>query len=71
MTTIANVFYWGIIGILALLAVLALTAGWWTYTLAAVVLGGCFAFAGHIALGRCWPPAEPHPTRRPVVRRRR
>jgi hypothetical protein len=71
MTTFGNLFFWGMLAFLALLAVMALIVGWWVYAIVAVVVGGCFAFAGPFVLGRRWRPPMPRPTRRPVVRRRR
>ncbi|HEY7033267.1 MAG TPA: hypothetical protein VH482_18145 [Thermomicrobiales bacterium] len=71
MTTYGNVFFWGILGLMGMMAVTSLIAGWWFYALVAVVLAGCFAFAGPFVLGRKWRPPAPRPTRRPVVRRRR
>lgn len=71
MTTYGNLFFWTVFGLIGLLAVLALVAGWWAYAAAAIVLGACFGFAGPFVLGRRWRPPAPQPTRRPVVRRRR
>ncbi|MEA2511836.1 MAG: hypothetical protein QOF33_3984 [Thermomicrobiales bacterium] len=71
MTTCGNLFFWGILGLLGMMAVVTLIAGWWFYTIVAVILGGGFAFAGPFVLGRRWRPPAPRPTRRPVVRRRR
>jgi hypothetical protein len=71
MTTFGNLFFWGMLGFLALLAVMALIIGWWVYAIVAVAVGGCLVFAGPFVLGRKWRPLPPRPTRRPVVRRRR
>jgi hypothetical protein len=71
MTTYGNLFFWGVLGVMGMMAVLSLIAGWWFYALVAVALAGCFAFAGPFVLGRRWRPRAPRPTRRPVVRRRR
>jgi hypothetical protein len=71
MTTYGNLFFWGVLGLVGMIAVLALVVGWWFYTIVAVVAGGCFAFAGPFVIGRRWRPPAPRPTKRPVVRRRR
>jgi uncharacterized protein (DUF58 family) len=71
MTTYGNLFFWTILGLLAMMAVLSLIAGWWFYSLVAVVLAGFFSFAAPFVLGRRWRPPVPRPTRRPVIRRRR
>jgi hypothetical protein len=71
MTTSGNVLFWGILGLIGMMAVLSLIAGWWFYALVAVALAGCFALTGPFVLGRKWRPPAPRPTRRPVVRRRR
>jgi hypothetical protein len=71
MTTYGNLFFWGILALVALMAVMALIMEWWIYALIAVLVGGCFAATGPFILGRRWRPPPPRPTRRPVVRRRR
>jgi hypothetical protein len=70
MTTPANFFYWGILGIVGMLAVIALIAGFWFYALGMMVVGAGFAFTGPFVLGKRWRPPAPRATRRPVVRRR-
>jgi hypothetical protein len=52
MTTFGNLFFWEMLGLLTLLAVMALIVGWWVYAIVAVAVGGCFAFAGPFVLGR-------------------
>lgn len=71
MTTFGNIFFWGTLGFLVLLAVMAVIVGWWVYAIVAVVVGACLVFTGPWVLGRKWRPLPPRPTRRPVVRRRR
>jgi hypothetical protein len=67
MTACGNLYFWGVFTLVAMMAVMALIVGWWVYALVAVIVGGCFAFAGPFVLGRRWRPPAP----RPVVRRRR
>jgi hypothetical protein len=71
MTTVANLFFWGTLGLVGMLAVVALLAGLWFYALVAFVIGAGFAFTRPFILGKRWFPPAPSPTRRPVVRRRR
>lgn len=71
MTTYGNLLFWGVLGLTVMMAVLALISGWWYYAVVAVVVAGCFGFAGPFVLGRRWRPPARRPTRRPVVRRRR
>lgn len=71
MSTAGNLFYWGTLGVLGMMAVVALIAGFWFYTLIAIVLAAAFGYTGPFVLGKRWRPPAPRPTRRPVVRRRR
>ena len=71
MTTLGNLFFWGTLALIAMMATVALIAGLWFYALIAVVIAAAFAFTGPFVLGKRWRPPAPHPTRRPVVRRRR
>ena len=71
MTTYGNLFFWRILALVALMAVMALIMEWWIYALVAALVGGCFAATGPFVLAPPAPPPAPRPTRRPVVRRRR
>lgn len=55
----------------AALAFLAAVAGWWVYTVIAVLFGVIFALTAPFVLGRRWKRPVPRPTKRPVVKRRR
>jgi hypothetical protein len=67
----ASAFFYGMIGLFVLLAVIALIAGWWIYSIFSVVLAIGFVISAPFVLGKGWRPPPPKPTRRPVVRRRR
>jgi hypothetical protein len=71
MGRFGRIYFWGTIVVFTLLAVLAAAAGWWLYTLIAVVLGVGFIVSAPFVLERGWRPHAPRPTKRPVVRRRR
>jgi uncharacterized protein (DUF58 family) len=71
MGRLASIFYYGMIAVFVFLAALALIAGWWIYVLLSALFGLAFAVSAPYVLGRGWRPAEPKPSRRPVVRRRR
>jgi hypothetical protein len=71
MGPLARGFFYGMIGLFLLLAVMAGFAGWWVYSLVSLVLGAAFVYSAPFVLGKGWRPPQPRPTRRPVVRRRR
>lgn len=71
MGTTARVTYFTLIGVCALLGILALVSGWWVYTVFAIAFGAIFAWTAPFVLGKGWAAPERPPTRRPVTKRRR
>jgi uncharacterized protein (DUF58 family) len=53
------------------LALAALYAGWWLYSLFALLMSVLFLLSAPFVLGKRWAAPRPESTRRPVVRRRR
>jgi hypothetical protein len=71
MGPLALAFFYGMIAVFLLLAVIAGFAGWWVYSIVSLLLGIAFVSSAPFVLGKGWRPPQPRPTRRPVVRRRR
>ncbi len=67
----ARIFYFAILALLVILALLAAIAGWWFYTILSAIFAAMFIATGRFVLGKGWRPPAPKPTRRPVVKRRR
>ncbi len=67
----AKVFYFGMLSVFVLLALMAAIASWWFYSFVSLLLGLAFIVSGPFVLARAWRAPEPRPTRRPVVRRGR
>lgn len=71
MGPLALTFFYGMIGVFVLLAVVAGYAGWWIYSVISLLFGVAFVCSAPFVLGRGWRPPQPKSMRRPVVRRRR
>jgi hypothetical protein len=59
------------IAVFVLLAVIAIGAGWWIYSVFSLLMGISFMISAPFVLGRKWRAPEQKSTRRPVVRRQR
>jgi uncharacterized protein (DUF58 family) len=71
MGRIGRSIYVALLAAFCAIAVVALVAGLWIYTVFAIIFGGLFAYSAPFVLGKKWESPERTGPRRPVRRRPR
>ncbi|MCC6792215.1 MAG: hypothetical protein IT336_11030, partial [Thermomicrobiales bacterium] len=56
MGPLAKAFFYGMLAIFGVLALVALAAGWWLLAVASVLLGIAFVSSAPFVLGKGWEP---------------